>query len=272
VRAVLVLCVLSLASHVSAQDACAEGRVRGADGICCWPGQTFSSEHRLCEGAPRCPEGLVEHGEACIAAVGPAPPQYSQFITAPPIEDAPLGYTPPSELAQEAEPPRTTTGWPARHEGESLRRAVMRHGEDGGLVAAAMVVFDVGWMMGWLVGILDEATGACRSFSGFGGGSGTVSCNAWPLAFIPVGGGVAAGLFNFAPSSTGFVQRSATWALALGVPSVLLQVGGLIMMAVALANEVHDIGVVPLGDGGVRLSFVPAAQSTDVGLSAVLTF
>src|SRR5206468_2441514 len=115
-------------------------------------------------------------------------------------------------------PPRpTTTGWPARHEGEVLFHAVRRHGEDGGLVAAAMVVFDIGWTFGLLVGIMDDATVSCRtSFSGFGFGGAPASCNSWPLSLVPLGGGIAAGLSSFGSS-----RQTTGWGMAFGVPSVI---------------------------------------------------
>lgn len=36
-------------------------------GRCCWPGQAWSVEHGRCEGPPACPEGLVAHGDDCVA-------------------------------------------------------------------------------------------------------------------------------------------------------------------------------------------------------------
>ena len=258
-RALLVACVLLAPALVSAQDepvACEEGRTRGAEGFCCWPGQTFSTTARRCEGAPRCPEGLVEHGESCLGTVVPPPPSYEHFDAPPPMSSSDIAAPPPTG--------RTTSGWPARHDGHALGRAVRRHGEDGGLVAMSMVVFDIGWVFGMLVGMLDEATGSCRT--SFFSGSVT-SCNSWPLVFIPVGGGLTAGLTNFGSGT----RNTSAWGLTFGIISVLMQCIGLIMMAVSLANEVHDLGTVPLGDG-VALSWVPAAQSSDVGLSGVLTF
>lgn len=260
-RALALIALVGLAAPAAAQDAataaaeapraCAEGRVR-TEGVCCWPGQIFRATEHLCTGAPECPDGLVEHGEACIA---PVESGTRARLLAPP----PSLPEPPPALAAALAPP--ISAWPATHEG-TLSRPVRRHGEDGGLVAAAMVVFDVGWMFGLLVGMLDEAGGSCRGFRGGG------SCNSWPLTLIPVGGGITAGLANFAPSG----RSTYLWGFALGIPSVMLQGIGLIMLAVALANEVHDLGFSPLEDGDVTLSLVPAAQGADVGASLLIAF
>lgn len=245
-----------------AEPACREGRVR-TEGRCCWPGQTFSAADHVCSGAPRCPEGLVEHGEACVAPVvaddtapAPASSAVRSRLAPPPVF--------PDATAAALAPP--VSAWPRAHEG-ALSRPVRRSGEDGGLVAAAMVVFDVGWVLGWLVGMLDEATTSCRTFvRGIRTGA---TCATWPLTFVPVGGGLAAGLMNFGP---GF-RDTAAWGLVLGIPSVILEATGLVMMAVALANEVHDFGFVPLDDTGqVSLRILPGAVGADGGASLALTF
>lgn len=260
-RTLVVLACLVVPTIASAQEECAEGRVRGSEGFCCWPGQTFSTADRRCEGAPQCPEGLVEHGEACLSTVVPAPPSYARFEAPPPMIA--------SDIA--APPARSTSGWPAQHEGQALSRAVPRHGEDGGLVAAAMVVFDVGWTFGMLVGILDATSANCFAFSS-SSSAGPVNCGTWALAFIPVGGGIAAGTMNFVSAPTGFTSRNnATWGASFGSTSAVLQTAGLIMMAVALANEVHDVGTVPLGQG-VSVAVFPGAPASDLGVSALLLF
>lgn len=264
----LAVCLaLVLASPARAQDACAEGRERVA-GFCCWPAQTFSTDAGRCEGAPRCPAGLVEHGEACIAPVVPEPPPAGSLIEPPRYESLVI---PPTIEAPP--PPMSLEGWPVAHAGAVLHRPVPRHGEDGGLVAAAMVVFDLGWTMGLLVGMLDEAGPSCSTGAFFGSGP-HVSCNSWPLAFIPVGGGIASGMMSWPNTPPGSFGRRDTWiwGMALGIPSVLFQGIGLIMMAVALANEVHDIGLAPIVLDGVTVSLVPAAQASDVGVSIVAQF
>ncbi|MBI5516021.1 MAG: hypothetical protein HY909_19720 [Deltaproteobacteria bacterium] len=45
---------------------CEGGRVSPAPGHCCWPGQGLSAGS-LCEGPPRCPEGLFADGTECRA-------------------------------------------------------------------------------------------------------------------------------------------------------------------------------------------------------------
>jgi hypothetical protein len=63
------------------------------------------------------------------------------------------------------------------------RRALVVRGEDEGLIMASLIVFDVGWVLGWLGTVLSEGVG-CRVFTGFG--EVRVGCDAWPWAFIPL--------------------------------------------------------------------------------------
>ncbi len=254
----LVLVASWSVSLVAGAQDCVEGRER-VEGFCCWPGQTFSTSARRCEGVPACPEALVEHGEECVAPLGPparvpdiAPvPAYDAFVALPPLSG-------PTETAD-------TSGWPATREASVVHHAVRRHGEDGGLIALSVVIFDIGWVMGLVVGALDAARDSCSSFS-----SGrSTNCNSWQYAFIPVGGGIFSGMTNFAPSS---FRTSSGWGFGLGIPSVLLQTIGLISLAIALANEVTDIGLPAIAVDGVTLSFVGAAQGADAGASLVLAF
>lgn len=268
----LALVLLGVPASVAAAqeaEACAEGRER-VDGFCCWPGQTFAADARRCEGAPQCPDGLVEHGEACIApALGAAPPPIAPMALSG-YEGLAAGVVAP---VAPAAPVITLDGWPATHSGGVVHRPVARHGEDGGLVAAAMVVFDIGWTFGMLVGLNDAATAQC-SVGTFFTTSANANCNSWPLALIPVGGGIASGMFvwpNTPPGSFGR-RNEFLWGMAFGIPSVILQTTGLIMLAVALANEVHDIGIAPIVVDGVTISLLPGSQGADLGASLVAQF
>jgi hypothetical protein len=283
----VVVASLAIAAPVRAQDDCAEGRVR-TEGFCCWPGQTFSTDARRCEGAPHCPDGTVEHGEQCVLPLSataspstagvpaPMPQSYDHVETTGDVPSAPP-YAVFVEPASIETPPSSTRidDWPVRHDGMTLSHVVRHSGEDWGLVTASLVVFDVGWALGILAAVLDEASHPCASFSGggFGGFSRSVSCNSWPLALIPVGGGIASGMANWAsPGSGGFSSRN-NWlaGFALGIPSVILQGVGLISLAISLANEIHDLGFHPLALGDARIDFVPAAPASDLGLSIVVS-
>ncbi|UJR81691.1 hypothetical protein [Sandaracinus amylolyticus] len=62
---------LALAAFVSSfavVSARAQPSVEG-----CWPGQTWSSDARACEGTPRCPSGWRADGENCVLALDAAP-------------------------------------------------------------------------------------------------------------------------------------------------------------------------------------------------------
>lgn len=263
-RALIVIGLLALvASQARAQaPECVEGRVRGDDGYCCWPGQHFGTDSRACEGPPQCPEPLVEHGEECVARLVPHAPSYEVFAAAP-------AYAPP-------QPRRTMVGWPAAHEGTSLHRAVHGHGEDGGLVAMSVVIFDVGWVLGLLTAALDEANHSCAvsTFSGGFFGRVSESCNSWPFAFLPVGGGLTSGLATYpnTPPGTFASRDNASWGAALGSPSVILQVAGLISLAISLANDVHTIGYPAIVIDGMTLSVVGAAPGADAGATVALGF
>lgn len=258
--------LLVLAPAVAAAQDCAEGRER-VEGHCCWPAQTWSTERARCEGAPRCPHDLVEHGDACVAPVGStAAALASPGATRAPAEGAP-------DLADAVVPPvyraSQRARWPAREVlgVEELARPVRVRGEDEPLIIAAMAVFDAGWILGWLVVVADEASGGgCVAF--FGGPRG--SCSSWPFAFIPVGGGMTAGMTTFSGTRNTFL-----WGLGYGPPSVILQGLGLIAIAIALANETTETGYQPLRAepaSAAAVSLVPGAVGADVGLSLDVRF
>lgn len=257
-RVALVAALLVAAPSIAGAQDCAEGRER-VDGRCCWPGQTWSAERARCEGAPRCPEVLVEHGEACLA------PAATAFPTRAPGEELDIAGAPVPPVYRAS----LRAGWPEREAlgATELARPVRVRGEDETLIIAAMVVFDVGWIMGWMIPVLEELTGGgCRAF----GGGTTGSCNSWPFAFIPVAGGITSGMTNF--SGGGRVNFG--FGIGLGSPSVILQSVGIIAIAIALANETTEMGYQPLEDeprtAGARL--VPGAPGADAGLSLDVVF
>ncbi|MDQ3035476.1 MAG: hypothetical protein M3Y87_23930 [Myxococcota bacterium] len=257
--------LLAWAPSIASAQECAEGRAR-IDGRCCWPAQTWSAERARCEGAPRCPEALVEHGETCVAAAlgpssGGAPAALDQDAAAQvDLAGAPV---PPVYRAS------LRAHWPELEELgiTELARPVPVRGEDEGLIVASLVVFDVGWALGLLIAFIDEAGGGgCAAF----GGGMRGSCNSWPFALLPIAGGITSGMTNF---SGGFRQQF-VWGIALGTPSVILQTAGLIMLGIALGNETSEIGYQRLADEPRRagVTLTPGAPGADVGLGVDVVF
>lgn len=251
-------------SSASAQDtegaraedpalACEEGR-QSVEGRCCWPGQTWSTEHARCDGRPSCPSALVEHGETCVART---------VVTA---EHGVSRLAPPTDLdVPDAYHRRPARLWPSI---ESLRlggpvsRPTITTGEDEGLIIASLVVIDIGFVLGAIIGIVDQLAENCASF-------GSVPCNSGPLSLIPLGGGIASGLMQF----QGF-RTSSTLGLIAGPISVIFQGVGLIMLAISMANETTELGFQPIVESeDATFSIEPAAPGADLGgLSSVLRF
>lgn len=136
------------------------------------------------------------------------------------------------------------------HRDRPVWRVQARSTEDGGLVAASVVVIDVGWTLGWL-GVLIAELGGCSGRA----------CDGWPWAFIPVGGAMAAGVAS--------ISRGNGAAFAFGIPSVILQGIGLIMLAISLGNEVTEPLHQPIRP---RISLSLGAPSSDLGASLGLSF
>lgn len=120
--AAVVLVLVMLGSRAEAQEACGEGRVRSADtaGRCCWPGQSWASDLRRCEGPPTCPVGLVAEGDSCVPSrtgpvVGPTVTPQDAIAPAPMAAPARPGITPlvPPSAGVVAPPPRARV--PPRH-------------------------------------------------------------------------------------------------------------------------------------------------------------
>jgi len=278
VLATAALVVLAASTSVArAQEAatepraCEEGRVRISD-RCCWPGQSWSEEHRECIGPPSCPAPLVEHGEHCIAREADfeidGEPETDE---APPAPAAPVGRAvtpypavPPGYGGEPRWSPGSTEAWPSvrSHGAAPTRRAISARGEDEGLVFTSIAIIQAGWMMGLVGTVMTEATG-CSVFGP--GGSMSRSCDAWAWGFLPLAGGMIGGVVG--------INRGNGWGYALGIPSVIHQGIGLIMLAVALANETTEIVEQPLeGATGLSARLVPSAAGADAGLSLDVTF
>jgi hypothetical protein len=258
-----VIAALVVASTASAQT-CEEGRVSVA-AHCCWPGQTFSSERARCEGAPECPSTLTAHGEACIAraaVVGGVP----SAPTGPTISTGePIRYVTGGSASLPDGYGVSVANWPATVE-QAPHHVARTRGEDELLIASALSVFDAGWVLGWIVGWLELGINGC---GGFGFGFGTVNCNSWPLAFIPIAGGLASGLANFNGSSG---RSNITWGFVFGIPSVIMQVAGLVGAIVAFSNSTDEVSFTVGDPHDVSLSFVPSAPGSEAGASLDLRF
>lgn len=258
----------------AAQDACGEGRTRGEAGRCCWPGQAFSVEAGRCEGVPHCPDGLLEHGDDCVAPRATSGPRSistwdGDTVLPPAPEEAtgagilPMGYGAPSASA-----PTSTAGWVHLNElaaASIARRPIATVGEDEGLIAMSLVIFDVGFLSGAMVAMLDELSVACRTGTWVPTG-----CQSWPLAFVPVVGGLLSGLTNFG----GGTRFSAGWGAGLGSVSLILQVAGIISAVISFSNQTNEYALepleAPLGDGTIALRL--DAPGTDAGASVELRF
>ncbi len=244
---------------------CAEGRVR-VDGYCCWPAQSWDADRARCTGAPACPAELVEHGDTCAGRAEVLVPAPTEVSEVPPSLSAASGYAAAARPRQ----PRSmfadsTDGWPSLRNVSDVpeRRALIGRGEDEGLIIAALVVFDIGWVLGLAGTMLGEIGGSCTDFSvGFGRG---VSCNTWPFAAIPVIGSMISGF-------TGGNRRNA-WGYAMGIPSIIFQGIGAIMAIIAFSNETTEIVLQPIQlTPGLSATLLPSAPGTDAGLSFGLTF
>jgi hypothetical protein len=258
-RLAMIAALLAIAPSIAVAQECSEGRER-VDGRCCWPGQSWSAERARCEGAPRCPEALVEHGEACLApAISASPGAARESVPEGDLVAAPVPAVYRASLR---------AGWPERAglDVETLARPVSVRGEDEGLIIASLVVYDFGWVLGWVLVFIDEVRGGCGPI----GPGARGSCGSWPFAFMPVAGGITAGLTNF----SGGRRTEFGWGLGLGPPSVIFQGIGLIMLAIALANETSETGYQPLADEPreAGASLVPSAPGADVGLSLDVRF
>lgn len=251
---------------------CAEGRVREA-GRCCWPAQQFVADVGRCVGAPACPEGLVEHGEQCVA------PSLAISVTSGTVvpEPASASTATPQPTSRRYETSRSRTSRSFAESVEGWRevtddvyapraRAAMTQGEDEGLIIAALAVFDTGWVLGWLGTMLDEIVLACSDFSTFPARRFSCGGAAWSL--VPFGGALGSGLTT--PSGA---SHSSGFGIGFGIASVILQGIGGIMAIIAFVNETNELGYQPMHSGtGLSASLLPGAQGADGGLTFELAF
>lgn len=248
--AILACFVLAMASATAAAQACDDGRVRTA-GHCCWPGQTWSRQERVCDGAPQCPTGMSEEGETCVVrAVVPTTPPVAPTIT--PV----VAPSAPSPTATSVETwPTTATARP-----DAIVDPIVSHGLDIGLVIAGAATFGVGY----LLGIIGSAAldGECYAYDVTDPHHG---CGQWPAALIPLGGAIPSLYFP----GTRFVHYSEV--AGVGVTSTVMQIVGVWLVLHAVLGYTNEISEgVAIGDA--HLAFEPGAAGTQLGATARLTF
>lgn len=247
VYGMVILAVVCSGVGRAAAQACSDGRER-TGGHCCWPGQTWSRSDRVCEGAPTCPDGLVESGEECVVpltAPGPAP-------SAAPPQAAPPIVAPRAAAAPGVWPSLPDTR-PA-----GVINPVHVSGLDVGLAIAGGVTLGVGYLMQVIFAGLEQPSNSCRGPSSGVGFSRDFGCDSWPLGLIPFAGGIASSLVSFNGS-----RYTSAW-VGFQVPAVTIELVGLGLLIHAVLNPTDD--VVELPEGG-RLSVRFDAPNADVGLS-----
>lgn len=162
------------------------------------------------------------HGESCIA----------------PVRDAGVEREPGAPLFRSS-----TDGWPLAtgHDDAPHASAIEVRGEDEPLLIGALVVFDIGWIVG-LMGIsITNCSASCENLA-FGG--------------IPLVGGVIASL------------TTRGYSYPFGVSSVVIQSFALLVLfPIALANETTELAFPALDVGEATASLDLAAAGSDVGAS-----
>ncbi|MBX7191499.1 MAG: hypothetical protein K1X94_05555 [Sandaracinaceae bacterium] len=195
---------------------------------------------------PECPVGLVEHGEDCVPSIE---------STAPPSPWPPSMLEPStSEPSTSARAPHLGSSWPSQATHPDRARASVRvsRGEDEALIALSLGVFDAGWALGWIgtaIGVLGNPSSAPTA----------------TISLVPVVGSI----------TYGFVSQSWVAALAFGIPSLILQVVGVLMIGISLSNETTELEVTDLratrrarpDPAPLSLRVLPAAEGADAGLS-----
>jgi hypothetical protein len=222
-------------------------------------------------GAPDCPASLVEHGDACVATSMALPsvvPEPTQGALSPPISSIPSSYA--SGASSRRRFAESAAQWPrvAGDIAAPRQSAVTVSGEDEGLIMAAFIVFDVGWILGWLGTLIDEAQGGgCTTFSGTSPGR-RVSCGGWAWSFAPFGGAMASA---FTTPSSAF--HSSGWGIGFSIPALILNAVGGVMSLIAFSNETTELGFRLLQtDQGLSATLSPAVQGGDAGLTLSMSF
>jgi hypothetical protein len=266
VSATLFALVLAVPAIASAQpEACPRGQVRW-EGHCCWPGQTWSDTAARCVGPPACPAGFAAHGDSCVArapesASAAGSGSGSRAGSGPSIPDA------PDSTRSDAYRAALRAEWPTLEDTgvQLLSHSVDVRGEDEVHITGSFALFDLGWVLSWIGILVDELAHNCTDSSfRF-----SVSCQSWPLGFIPFAGAIAATTANL----QGGTRRQSVGGIAIGIPALIFQVAGLIGLFVAFGNETTERGFQPLnGPRSGSVALVPGAAGADAGFSIDVSF
>lgn len=113
-----VLAVALLPAVAGAQQVLCPYGLTSVDGVhCCWPGQAFDAQRKVCAGTPQCPAGLVASGETCV--VGQAAPLQPVVQPQPvqPVAPPPPPVVDPQAMPLPPPPPGyAVQGFPVRFE------------------------------------------------------------------------------------------------------------------------------------------------------------
>ncbi len=180
-----LVATVALAAPTAAEAQCALGREISPDtaGRCCWPAQRWNAEAGRCEGPPRCPEGWVAEGDACLREAPPvapevaAPPSRVEALGAPPSQAAPRPYV---GLSEEP-PPRLQPGDLDSH-------------PDYGFIAAGSVVLALAYIPSAVMGSI---------FGSWIAGAPVIGAWLWPT--MEVFSGLIIGLPLAAVQTVGFI-------------------------------------------------------------------
>ncbi|AKF10540.1 hypothetical protein [Sandaracinus amylolyticus] len=257
----IALSILAPAALAHAQE-CAEGRVStpATLGRCCWPGQSFSESLGRCSGAPACPPPFVAEGDACVPPYTAHYGLPEEWANAPPPADD-LVQVPSSMRA-----PGTTTSpalaWP--DEPRSLADAIvsprLERGTDDGLLVAGLTALLGGYVGGFVLALADEAARNCQQFGPVSFGS--VGCESWPYAFIPVVGGVLAGTVIERENAC---CRNVALGIGLGLPLAAIQGFGLALMTIALFGGAEHLVPGEIGGEHASVALTPYFTGTEGG-------
>ena len=146
---------------------------------------------------------------------------------------------------------------------------IERHlGPDQGLLIAGGVTLGIGYLMSVLAGAWDQGLNLCGSSDARQG------CDAYPFAFIPLGGAIPAVTMTL--TSPRRPDDTLPPSFFLGVFSIYAQLTGVVTMIIGAVQDTKDIvpgSIVSASlSQGVRLSASLTAPSSEAGFSLSLTF
>ncbi len=246
-------------------------------GRCCWPGQTWSTSARVCEGPPHCPAGWVGHGDDCVPEQVSAPPAARSAVASAPADGFDPTVTTADAWPSAAALPRDRQSNP-RYVHEDLNPDIVIPGVTlwalgylGSLAGAIAGFASGGSPSDWSTGI--ERNNSC--YQAYGG-----------VSLIPVVGAIAAiGVYAGCAATYYYddgmgvrTARSASMAsdnqptyVILPIISSALEISGFIMTIVGLfagRRVVHtDVLTARLDDRGTTLTLHVGSASLGLRLT-----